>query len=299
MDEQLFKILKKVYNKKRYIKDEQGYQIAIETGDVYDCKTGTKKYAMDTLSAKEKQYLTESKYPVNEIVYDLHDENIRKLKEILHHPNLTWNNLIYAYIAGFESFPRGRQPILSYLFAKSVPIHSFCNAHGGEYCEICGMQKEFYLEKGNEIFLNYWGYSWNEVVSTFYLDLAEFSKLEPVTPTENDWNIFYSVIELIRNAPKEETVGKLEQRIKNAKLIPNCEKYRLRGQLITLAELGVMPNSYIPPLFDKFTDASTLQKIDGKIPGSPRSDVPLPLSGWHGKNGICNKRLSELFEVYY
>ena len=80
MDEQLFKILKKVYNKKRYIKDEQGYQIAIETGDVYDCKTGTKKYAMDTLSSKEKQYLTESKYPVNEIVYDLHDENIRKWK---------------------------------------------------------------------------------------------------------------------------------------------------------------------------------------------------------------------------
>jgi hypothetical protein bfra3_08516 len=145
----------------------------------------------------------------------------------------------------------------------------------------------------------YWGYSWNEVVPTFYLDLAEFSKLEPVTPTENDWNIFYSVIELIRNAAKEETVGKLEQRIKNAKLIPNCEKYRLRGQLITLAELGVMPNSYIPPLFDKFTDAITLQKIDGKTPGSPRSDVPLPLSGWHGENGICNKRLSELFEVYY
>ena len=151
------------------------------------------------------------------------------------------------------------------------------------------MQKEFYLEKGNEIFLNYWGYSWNEVVSTFYLDLAEFSKLEPVTPTENDWNIFYSVIELIRNAAKEETVGKLEQRIKNAKLIPNCEKYRLRGQLITLAELGVMPNSYIPPLFDKFTDAIT--SFATPIPSFMRRErLGSPATG--GYNPFCESSLS-------
>lgn len=299
MDEQLFKILKKVYYKKRYVRNEKGYDVAIETGDIYDAKTGTTSYTTDNLSTKELLYLTESGYPLNEIVYGSHDKTIRQLKEIIKNPNLSLDHLLSAYIAGFGSFPRGRQPILSYLFAKAVPVHSFCHSHGGTSCEICGLQKEFWLEKGNEIFRNYWGYSWNEGVTTFYLDLAEFSACKPVTPTEEDLRIFYSVIDLIRNAPKGETPGKLEQRIKKAKLIPNCEKYRLRGQLMALAELGVMPNSYIPPLFDKFTDSVTQYEIGSKVPGSPRTDIVLPLSGWRGENGICEKRFYEIFGARY
>lgn len=296
MDQQLFAILKKVYYKKKYVKDEKGYQIAVETGDIYDSKTGTTRYSTDVLSPREILYLTRSNYPLNEIEHGSHDETIHKLKEIIKHPNLSLNNLLSAYIAGFGSFPRGRQPILSYLFAKAVPIHSFCNSHDGAVCEICGLRKEFWLEKGNEIFRKYWGYSWNETITDFYVDLVEFSGLKPVIPSEEDMHTFYAVIDLIRNAPKEETVGTLEQRIKKSKIIPNCEKYRLRGQLIALAELGVMPNPYIPPLFDKFTDFITQCEIGRKIPGSPRSDVGLPLSGWHGENGICEERFYELFE---
>lgn len=294
MDEQLFKILKKVYYKKKYVRDENGYQTAIETGDIYDSKTGTTRYSTDNLSPKERLYLTESGYPLNEVMHGSHDETIHKLKEIIKHPNLSLGNLLSAYIAGFGSFPRGRQPILSYLFARAVPVHSFCNSHGGDVCDICSLQKEFWLEKGKTVFRNYWGYSWNEIISGFYLDLEEFSQLNPVIPTKEDLRIFYAVIDLIRNAPKEETVGKLEQRIKKSKIIPNCEKYRLRGQLITLAELGIMPNPYIPPLFDKFTDFNTRCETGRKIPGGSRSDVVLPLSGWHGENGICEERFHEM-----
>ncbi len=43
MDEQLFKILKKVYYKKKNMKDEKGYQTIVETGDIYDGRTGTTK----------------------------------------------------------------------------------------------------------------------------------------------------------------------------------------------------------------------------------------------------------------
>lgn len=297
MDEQLFKILKKVYYKKKYIKDEKGYQTIIETGDIYDGKTGTTKYSTDNLLPGELSYLTKSNYPLNEIVQGSHDEMIYRLKEIIKHPNLSLDNLLSAYVAGFGSFPRGRQPILSYLFARAVPIHPFYNSQGGTVCEVCGLRKDFYLEKGKEIFRNYWGYSWNEMISSFYLDLAEFSELDPVAPTEEDLHIFCAVIDLIRNAPKEETVGKLEQRIKKSKIIPHCEKYRLRGQLIAVAELGVMPNPYISPLFDTFTDFITRCHISRKVPGSSRSDVVLPLSGWRGENGICEKRFYELFKI--
>lgn len=297
MDQQLLNILKKVYYKKTYARDKNGVKTLIETGDIYDSKTRTTRYAADALSPKEFLYLTESGYPLNEITHGFHDGTIHKLKEIIKHPRLSLDHLLSAYIAGFSSFPRGRQPILSALFARAVPVHSFCNSQKGAVCEVCSLQKEFWLEKGKELFRNYWGYSWNELPAVFYLDLEEFSQLDPVVPTEEDYHIFYAVIDFIRNAPKGETVGKLEQRIKKANMIPHCEKYRLRGQLTALAELGVMPNPYIPPLFDQFTDFMTRCEIGRKVPGSSRSDVVLPLAGWHGENGICEERFSELFGV--
>lgn len=299
MDEKLFKILKKVYYKKRYAKDEKGCQVKIETGDTFDLQTKTWNYSTENLSTAEFLYLQKSGYPVNAVVHDTHDDNISKLKEIVEHPNLSLHNLLSAYIAGFGSFLRGRQPIMSYLFARAVPLHAFCNSGGGTVCEICRMEKEFWLEKGNEIFRKYWGYSWNEIVSDFYLDLEEFSKLQPIAATEEDLQIFLSVINMIRNAPEEETPGQLEQRIKKSKLIPDCEKYRLRGQLMTLAELGVMYNPFIQPLFDGFTDFNTLCEIGRKVPGSSRSDIVLPLSGWRGKYGICEERFHELFDSFY
>ena len=136
MDEQLFKTLEKVYYKKRYIKDKKGCKTVIETGDIYDSETATTRYSTANLFPEELLCLTKSDYPLNEITHGLHDETIRKLKEILKHPNLSLNNLLSAYIAGFGSFPRGRQPILSYLFARAVPVHSFCNSHEGSVCEI-------------------------------------------------------------------------------------------------------------------------------------------------------------------
>ena len=295
MDERLFQILKKTYCKKRYVRDANGCWALIKTGDIFNKETGTWNYSTDHLSAEELFYLNESGYPLNEITHGFHDETILQLKEIIKHPHLSLENLLSAYIAGFGSFPRGRQPILSYLFAGAVPVHSFYSSRGGTVCEICSLHKEFLLNKGEEIFRKYWGYAWNEMISDFYLDLAEFCELDPVIPTKEDWIIFHAVIDFIRNAPKGETIGKLEQRIRKAKIIPHCEKYRLRGQLMALAELGVMPNPYIAPLFDQFTSAVARWEIERKFPGSPRSDVVLPLAGWRGENGICEKRFHELF----
>ena len=41
MDDKLYKILKKVYCKKRYVKDENGYNQPVNTGDKFDCDTKT------------------------------------------------------------------------------------------------------------------------------------------------------------------------------------------------------------------------------------------------------------------
>lgn len=68
---------------------------------------------------------------------------------------------------------------------------------------------------------------------------------------------------------------------------------------MTLAELGVMHNPFIKPLFDEFTDANTFWEVSRKVPWSGRSDIILPLSGWRGKYGICEERFRELFGLFY
>lgn len=275
VDDKLFKILKKYYH------------------------TKNKKPSMDLLSEKDKDQLVSSGYPFEGVIEYTHDECIHAYKEILDHPNLTMENLIAAYVCGFSSFPRGRQPILSYLFAKAVPVHELTAPYGNkDDCSICTIQRLTNIKLGEQIFREYWGYSWNEYWYDFAAGLQEFSDLEPCTPTEEDIRIFNEVIEMIRNAPTKETPGKLEARIKQSKIVPGYEKYRFRGQLITLAELGVMPNPYIKPLYDGFTPFTERREISKRVPGSLRSDIELPLSGWRGDDPIDEERLKMLFGKY-
>ena len=51
MNDRLFKILKKVYFKKKYIKDEKGYLREIDCGDNFDCDTKTIHYATNNLES--------------------------------------------------------------------------------------------------------------------------------------------------------------------------------------------------------------------------------------------------------
>lgn len=131
-----------------------------------------------------------------------------------------------------------------------------------------------------------------------YLDLEEFKKLPPQMPSQEDLHIFLSVINLIRHAPEDECVSKPEQRIKKAKLIPKCDKYKLRGLLITLSELGVMPSPSILPLYEGFTEFLERCNIISSTPGNPCSDIVLPLGGWRGRYGICEERFQEVFSRF-
>lgn len=296
VDDKLYKILKKVYCKKRYEKDENGYNQLINTGDVFDSATRTINYSLSTLTDKEKQYLNSSGYPLNEVVGFSHDECIREFKKLIEHPYLSMDNLLAAYIAGFSSFPRGRQPILSYLFAKAVPEHSFSSNPDYDSCIFCSIRKQEWIQKGYEIFRRYWGYSWNELWGKYVVELQDFLELPPCVPTEEDIQIFRELISLIRNAPAGETPGKLEERVRKSKIILGYEKYRFRGQLMTLAELGVMPNAYVLPLYDGFT--SYQERYEINLKSNLKSDIILPLAGWSGDNPIDEERLKLLFGKY-
>ena len=257
------------------------------------------KHKLDYLSEPDRNYLVSTGYPAKGIIEYTHDECIKAYKDLLDHPNLTMDNLIAAYVCGFSSFPRGRQPILSYLFARAVPVHKLTDPYSSEdNCSVCNIPGIRNVCLGERIYREYRGYSWNEGWSDFVSGLQEFAELEPCTPTDEDIKIFNNVIDMIRNAPVKETPGNLETRIKQSKIVPGYEKYRFRGQLITLAELGVMPNPYIKPLYDGFTPFTEAHRISNQVPGSPRSEVPLPLSGWRGDHPLDEDRLKLFFGRY-
>ncbi|MCE8569019.1 hypothetical protein K0F19_20615, partial [Bacteroides fragilis] len=98
-------------------------------------------------------------YPVNEVVHLTHDQCIEKYKFVLQNENISLRSCLSTFVCGFGSFPRGRQPILSYLFARAVPIHNFV---GDVCCPICSIKVNNWLQRGEEIFRLYYGYAWNE-----------------------------------------------------------------------------------------------------------------------------------------
>ena len=160
MNDKLFKILKKVYFKKKYIKDEKGYLHEIDCGDKFDCSTKTTCYSTNNLKADEYTYLLENSYPVNEVVLFTHNQCIEKYKSLLQNSNINLKSCLSAFICGFNSFPRGRQPILSYLFARAVPSHAY---DSDSYCPLCSIKGNNWIQKGEEIFAWYYGYAWNEL----------------------------------------------------------------------------------------------------------------------------------------
>ena len=89
-----------------------------------------------------------------------------------------------------------------------------------------------------------------------------------------------------------------EERVRKSKIIPGYEKYRFRGQLLALAELGVMPNDYQKPLYDGFTPFKECCEIKTPFKGSARSDVTPPLAYWRGDRPLDEERLNQLFGRY-
>ncbi|ATP42431.1 hypothetical protein CSE16_10885 [Solibacillus sp. R5-41] len=296
MNDKLLKILKKVYNKKRYDKDEKGYYREIDHGDEWDNERAVYIFSTNILKDEEKIYLEESSYPLKEIEHFTHDKVIDEFKILTKNFNVTMDKALQAYVAGMNSFPRGRQPILSYLYAHQCKNHTYLSET--DYCQKCSVKKEKYLNVGEVLFSYYYGGSWNEGVELMLIELREFSQLDVPTPTEDDIVIFRKLIDIIRNAPQGETPGKLEQRIKSEKVFPKFSKYSVRGQLLSLAELGIMPNDFYPPMVDRFVDPFERMKLYEKAKGSPRSDIILPLAAWRGEYGIDEERLDKYFGKY-
>lgn len=193
-----------------------------------------------------------------------------------------------AFVAGVGgSAPRGRQILISYAWAVHLPPAA--------EAPDCGLDETVEIDVVDEMVRLALGYVWNEVERHYLLDLEAAARQGLPEPTDSDRAVFDRLLEAIAAQPPGTTPGQLEKVLARAKVLPATDKYSRYGILQALAEVGVMPNPFLPPSLDRHIPRSEIWAASAKVKGGPHSDIVLPLAGWRGEMGIDRTRLASLF----
>ena len=202
-------------------------------------------------------------------------------------------SVMAAFVAGVGgSAVRGRQLPMSYAWASGV---TRAIAAGGVTLADFDVRQPIEIDYSLELLSLALGGAWNERPVRFLPDLEAAAEQGLPSPGKADWQIFHALIETIAAQPPGTTPGQLEKVLATQKLLPKTDKYQRYGILQALAELGVMPNPYLPPSFDRAILATERHTAGRQVPGGSRSDIVLPLSGWRAELGIDRSRLEKLF----
>lgn len=189
--------------------------------------------------------------------------------------NLGEDEVLSAWVAGLHSLPRGRQPLISFSWARHL-----AGAPTGEAgLPDCGLNATPPGIDVTEVLLRIaLGWAWNELPFRYLPDLEAGVAEGLPTPTEDDRGRLRALLDLIAAQPSGTTVSVLEKTIARAKIVPRADKYQRYGILVGLAEFGVL-SSPNPCRWDRFVSQ---EEMIAAWAGGPRSDVTPPLSGWRG-----------------
>lgn len=280
MDKKVLAILKKVYF------HENGF---------YNTEFDRHEHRIpDSVSQADLALLKDSGFfPNNFETFD-HDNSLLRLLDFKQRSKLTLDFAKAMFLKGITGeFLRGRQTLMSFIYVKNLPKHEFS---GKETCEICGLPKKETIDKTKELYSYYIGYSWNEIPIHFLIELEEIVKYDKPHIEKEDKDKIIELLKLVDEADPNETPGALEKRIAKNKVLPQTDKYKRYGILMTLAECGILPNDFILPMYDQFSTRKEVWKANEDLTTSHRSDIVLPLGGWKGKNGVDFNRYKDIFE---
>jgi len=281
MDKKTLSILKKVYF------HENGYYNAELKRQEHTIPATVTQADLDWLDSKGLK-------PNNFEAFD-HDDALDRLLKLRDNEKLTLDFAAALFVKGITGeLPRARQPLMSYLFVKHLSGHAFA---GKDNCEICGLPKAETTDRTHALYTYYLGHSWNEQPLHFLIELEEALTFEKPEITKTDSEKLTGLLTFIAEADEKETPGKLEKRLAANKILPQTDKYKRYGILQTLAECGILPNSFVKPKYEAFTSQKELWKASESLTTSHRSDIILPLGGWKGKNRVDFKRYAEIFGV--
>lgn len=199
--------------------------------------------------------------------------------------------VLAAFVAGLGSAPRGRQPVISYGWARylgSAP-------RGEDGVPDCGLPPTSEVDVTEQLLRLVLGWAWNELPYHYLPDLEAAAAEGLPAPDDDDRARLRALLDLVRSAQDGTRPGELEKLVAGAKLIPGTDKYQRYGVLIGLAELGVLPSPVLPPMWDRFVPVTERHAAAKALRGGPRSDITVPFAGWRG--GVDEQRAARLLAV--
>jgi hypothetical protein len=282
MDKKILSILSKVYFH--------------ENGD-YNTKLNRLEHKIpDTVSQADLELLDKQGLKPNNFETFKHDDALERLLKLQKNKKLSLDFVTSLFLKGVTGeMPRGRQPLMSYLYLKHLSKHKFKG--DDDTCEICGLPKVETEDRTHALYSYYLGHSWNEEPLHFLIELEESLTFDKPEITKADKDKLAGLIKFIAKASDKETPGQLEKRLASNKILAQTDKYKRYGILQTLTECGILPNTFIKPKYEKFSSQTEIWKASEKLTTSFRSDIILPLGGWKGANGVNTKRYNEIFKA--
>ena len=236
-------------------------------------------------------------YPPNDLRHATHDELIAAT--LAADAEVSWDEVFEAFVLGCAgTWPRGRQTLISASYARHLEVHPYDRpdaTRASDVCLACGLPGRATWDQTDAIFRLYWGYAWNEFPSTHHVDLEERASASPPRLDDAGRLAFRALLRAIDEAPDSEAPNVLAKRLGKEKRLPGTDVYRRYGVLMALGECGVLPNQVAPPSFDAPFSFSARLAAHDRLGRSYRSDIVLPLAGWHGALGVDWERAAELF----
>ncbi|WP_336431318.1 hypothetical protein [Providencia sp. wls1914] len=267
----------------------------------YDGERAVSTYSLDLLSDKERTLLNDTRWQANQIeCFTDHQDIMNKLHSLKHESALTRQRCLDAFVAGVGgSYLRGRSVLGAYHQLNTLPEHEYIEKPQYACCWICSSyNKHICINDSYFQYCLYYGNSYTGNPSYAYLNLRHLLNVDAVKPTDEDKKVFNQLLDLLRNAPEDETPGKFEKRLSEAKLIKG-DKYTLRGILHSLALIGVISNTFISLSLDSWHDFGDITSAENQLNNTKgRSDMEMPWAGWKGNLKVDEAKIADYFGGY-
>lgn len=267
------------------------------TPEIFDILSRSYGYrrgrAVKTPTQEDLDQAAAAGFSVGQMQTFAHDDLVRRARQAA--GRLTEGDVTEAFVAGVGgSAVRGRQLLISFLWARQLTEHAYEGTH---VCHLCGLAATDSLDVTNRRLVTRHGSVWNEQPIGWALDVEDAVEPGVPAPIGEDREVLRNLLVTAAGMPGDATPSVLEKELAKARIVPRADKYARLGILEALAEAGVLPNGLLTPTYDRLPTRPEVWEASRRLRGSSRSDIVLPFGAWRGSDGVDWDRADRLFAI--
>ena len=177
----------------------------------------------------------------------------------------------------------------AYVYIRTCPKHAF---EGHYNCTVCSSVKEEVVDFSfiNQLRFSIGGFVGEGSLYQIAFMLKQHNYLQSVLPSTKDFDIFKSIIGILKNANENDSPRIIQKEIRNIKGFKSNEEQR-RSLLETLGFCSILETEKHKGFLHQFINL-------GFAPYRPRSNWQYPVDWWTGKDGINQEALKFWFGDY-